>query len=128
MKIYGSSICTGGEYYTHGPPQIFYGLRRTPHDQLITYTRGRTRTCVYAQRLKRFITRNFSSQLNRILKTEPVQNKNRFCRIRYSKMDIPTAATNNLSKRPFFLARNLCPLFYFVAMSWSRTTGESVKG
>ena len=43
-----------------------------------------TSTCVYAHRLKRFITRNFSSQLNRILKTEPVQNRNRFL-----EFDIP---------------------------------------
>ena len=56
----------------------------------ITHTRGPARTCVFAQRLKRFITRNFSSQLNRILKMELVQNRNRFRRIRYSEMDIPT--------------------------------------
>ena len=46
--------------------------------RMITRTRDSARTCVYAQRLKRFNTRNFSSQLIRILKTEPVQNKNRF--------------------------------------------------
>ena len=53
--------------------------------RMITHSRGRACTCVYAQRLKRFITRNFSSQLNRVVKTEPVQNRNRFRRIRYFK-------------------------------------------
>ena len=63
----------------------------TASDELhmITHTRGRARTCVYAQGLKRFIMRNFSSQSKRILKTELVQNRNRFRRIRYSEMDIP---------------------------------------
>ena len=57
--------------------------------RMITHTRGRARTYVYAQHLQRFITRNFSSQSSRILKTEPVQHRNRFRRIRYSEMDIP---------------------------------------
>ena len=57
--------------------------------RMMTHTRGRARTCVYPQRMKRFITHSFSSQLNRILKTEPVQKKNRFRWIRYSEMDIP---------------------------------------
>ena len=65
--------------------------------RMISHTRGRERTCVYAQRLKRFITRDFSSQLNRILKTEPVQSRNRFCRIRYSEMDIPIENIGHLS-------------------------------
>ena len=38
----------------------------------ITHTRGRARTCVYEQRLKRFITRYFFLQLNRMLKAEQV--------------------------------------------------------
>ena len=62
---------------------------------MITQTRGRTRTCAYAQRLKRFITHNFSSQLNRILKTEPVQNRYQLRKIRYSEMNIPS---NNATK------------------------------
>ena len=67
-KKYGSYIHTSGSYYTHGLPQIFTA---SDEHRMITHTRCRARTCVIAQRLKRFITRNFFSQLNRILKTEP---------------------------------------------------------
>ena len=63
---------------------------------MITHTRGQARTCVYAQGVKRFITRNFSSLLNRILKTESVQSRNRFRKIRYSKMDIPSTEAKQL--------------------------------
>ena len=49
-----------------------------------------------AQRLKRFITCSFSSHLKQILKTEPVQNRIQFHRIRYSEMDIPNG---NLHKQ-----------------------------
>ena len=45
---------------------IAYHKRFTASDEhrMITHTRGRARTCVYGQRLKRFITRNLSSLIS----------------------------------------------------------------
>ena len=57
--------------------------------RMITQTGGRACTCDYGQQIKILTTHNFLSQLNRILKMEPVQNRNQFRRIRYSAMAIP---------------------------------------
>ena len=50
--------------------------------------------CSQPAQLNQFIVCSFSSQLNRILKMEPIPNWNQFCRIRYSEMDIPTSKSN----------------------------------
>ena len=82
-------IYTSGAYNTHGFPQIFHGLRRAPHDHTNARPSAHLRLCETSENIYS-ITRNCSSQLNRILKTKSVQNKDRFRRIRYSEMDIPT--------------------------------------
>ena len=90
QKIQLPDTYTSGACYTHGLPQIFTTSDKQRNDHMITHTRDQTPTCIYVQRLKRFITHNFSSQLNRILKTELIQNRNRFRRIQYSEIDMPS--------------------------------------
>ena len=63
--------------------ELTAGMTPETHEKVrLQYLHKRLRlcasACVFAHRLKRFITRNFSSQLNQILKTKPVQNRNRF--------------------------------------------------
>ena len=90
-KKYSSHTYASGQRYILSlmtSHKFFTAYDEHRNDRIITHTRDRTRTCVYAQRLKRNLTRNFWSQLNRILKTEPVQirtglkqeNRNRFRR------------------------------------------------
>ena len=72
-KRHGSSIYKSGAYYTHGShgfPQISYRLRRTPHDHALTGPS--VHLCLYATFEKIYHEQYFSSQLNRIPKTEPV--------------------------------------------------------
>ena len=45
MKKDGSSIYASGAYYTHDLPQLFYGLRQTPHDQTHTRPSAHLRLC-----------------------------------------------------------------------------------
>ena len=68
---------------------------------MITHTRRRMNSCVYAQSLKRFITRNFSSQLNRILKTELVPLDSIFWNAKiYDPLTLFNSSTWLLTWRP----------------------------
>ena len=65
--------------------------------RMITHTHTRPsahlRLCARSEKIYHA---QFFSQSNRILKTEPVQNRNRFRRVRYSEMDIPTTSTRSI--------------------------------
>ena len=88
MKKYCSTIYTSGAYYTHDLPQMFCGLRRTPHDH--THTRPNAHLRLSATHKKIHDTQFFFT-IKPNPKKEPIQNKNRFRWIRYSKMDIPNS-------------------------------------